>query len=193
VTAMDDFDRGLQASLHPQPGATAVAVSGTATTVGTSWWHTRLCETCGHTFRRGDRVIVDVAGRVSHLDRDLHCADDPEITRAGSADGDGDIRDFTTGVLAAWPPAADIPVVSTDAVPQLLAPPFAGFRRPFCLFCAHTFRPGEMVVVCPCRPRDTRCIQAVHRDPAQGLVCWESWRPDNRIAICPVMLTRTAA
>jgi hypothetical protein len=95
-------------------------------------------------------------------------------------------------LLATWPVADGIPVARADDVPGLLDPPAYGFRRLDCLFCAHTFRPGELVVVCPCSPRRRRCGAAVHRDPAQGLVCWESWRPDSQVPVCPIMLTRSA-
>jgi hypothetical protein len=190
MSEIDEFERGQAASFDPQPVGLAVEESGEAVTSGTSRWHTRICTTCGHTFRRGDRVLVDpVTREVRHLDPELRCAvaDAPDAAEPGT-----DVREFSAGLLAAWPVAGDVPVVRSDDLPELLDPPVAGFRRSCCLFCAHTFRPGEMVIVCPCRPLERRCVRAVHRDPARGLVCWESWRPDARIAVCPVMLTRMA-
>ena len=125
-------------------------------------------------------------GDVRHLDPALNCSD--------SGDGNGmstEVEEFTAGLLDAWPVSADLPVLRADDEPGLLAPPLGGLRRASCLFCAHTFRPGELVVVCPCRPRDPICRAAVHRDPALGLVCWESWRPGSQVNVCPVTLTRT--
>jgi hypothetical protein len=203
---VDDFLQGLDTATGPMPAASAAAVSGRAVTTSTSWWHTARCLTCGHTFRRGDRVLVDVAlHRVWHADPTLACAapacaDAADNARTGKQEagagqrraGVADVHEFSAGLLAAWPVADGIPVVHADDVPGLLDPPAYGFRRLDCLFCAHTFRPGEMVVVCPCSPRCRRCGAAVHRDPAQGLVCFESWRPDSQVPVCPIMLTRSA-
>jgi hypothetical protein len=180
-----EFDRGEAGAFDPQPRWTAT-VSGELVTGITSWWHARGCQACGHTFRRGDRVLVDAGtGNVRHLDPALGC---------GVVDGppaeDAQVADFTAGLLTAWPVTEAIRPVRTDDEPDLLAPPLAGLERASCLFCAHTFRPGELVVLCPCRPAQRLCRRAVHRDPGLGLVCWESWRPGSRVKVCPVTLTR---
>ena len=189
MSELTDFDLGLDASVNPQPAEVDAVVSGEAVTHGTSWWHTTPCVTCGHTFRRGDRVRVDAAARrVGHLDSRLGC-----LTPAASvAEAGLDSAEFSAGMLAAWPIRDGVSVIRTDHVPTLLDPPAHGFRRSSCLFCAHTFRPGEIVVLCPCTPFRPRCESAVHRDPAQGLTCWESWHPDSRVKVCPVMLSYTA-
>jgi len=187
MSDVEEFDWGLSAGTGSQKSV--IHESGPTVTTGDSWWHTRICTTCGHTFRRGDRVIVqETSGQVQHLQSGLGCAG---ADASDAAERGGDVLDFREGMLDAWQPAQDVTVVPAEAVPELLAPPYAGFRRARCLSCAHTFRPGELVVVCPCR--QGRCVRAVHRDPTRGLVCWESWRPDGRVEVCPVLLTRMGA
>jgi hypothetical protein len=189
MSELDAFEHGLEAPPGPQL-TVYLEADGSAVTIGTSWWHTALCTGCGHTFRRGDRVTVDRATRtVRHLNPALRCA---VSTPDGGAEASADEAEFSAGLHDAWPISGDLPVARVDDVPGLLAPPVHGFRRPACLFCAHTFRPGELVVVCPCTPLQPRCSSAVHRDPGQGLVCWESWHPDSKIKVCPVLLTRAA-
>ncbi|MBY8847833.1 hypothetical protein K7G98_03660 [Saccharothrix sp. MB29] len=179
------FDAGEAAAFDPQPVRDAGG-SGERITSLTSWWHTRWCQVCGHTFRRGDRVLV-ADSRVRHLDPTLDCAE----SGGGRAD-EAEVVRFTEGLLATWPVVGDVPLTRTDDVPGLLAPPLGGLRRAACLFCAHTFRPGEFVVMCPCTPAARVCARAVHRDPARGLPCWESWRPGSTLKVCPVTLTRLA-
>lgn len=183
--SVDDFERGLVAAFDPQPDR-AEAADGEAVTNVTSWWHHEWCETCGHTFRRGDRVLVDSAARrARHLAPSLGCAGP-----AGSSQAGAEVAEFTDGLLTTWPVVGDLPVRRTDDEPHLLHPPVGTLRRAVCLFCAHTFRPGEHVVICPCLPFERRCHNAVHRDPALGLVCWESWRPTGGLEICPILLHR---
>lgn len=183
---IDDFDRGVRQALDP---ALAPAIAGTgavAVTVGDSPWHTRRCTRCGHTLRRGDRVRVGADGRTAeHLDPTLGCAggDGGAAVPAGA-----DARDFSDALLEAWPVEGGVAVVPAEDVAGLLAPPSRGFPRTACLVCAHTFRPGELVVVCPCG--QGRCLSAVHRDPAGGLLCWEAWRDLDRHDRCPLLLTR---
>jgi len=185
-----DFERGLEAGLDPQPDDQR-DVSGEAVTSLNSWWHYRRCSTCGHTFRRGDRVLIrqepGVARVVGHLDPVLDCAADQASEITASA---AELAAFAEGLLAAWPPSEDLPITSLDAGDSRLAKPVGHFERSKCMFCAHTFRRGELVIVCPCQPSGPFCDAAVHRDPARGLVCWESWRPANRMSVCPIFLTR---
>jgi len=184
------FDIGMRGAFDPQDG------SAERITRITSWWHFRWCTTCGHTFRRGDRVHVDPSTRrIWHLEPGLGCAD-PGAQHQDAAhhprQDAAELREFLAGVDSAWPIADDVPVVLTDDEPHLLAPPIGGLRRMVCLHCAHTFRPHEFVVVCPCAPRSRECRFAVHRDPGLGLICWESWRPSGRLAVCPVTQRRLA-
>jgi hypothetical protein len=84
---------------------------------------------------------------------------------------------------------AHTPTVLTADHP-LARRPAPPFRRMTCMFCAHTFRPGETVIICPCSPGAPQCDAAVHRDPSRGLVCWESWHSGQRVKVCPVLLVR---
>ncbi|MFI5893097.1 hypothetical protein ACIA5D_23605 [Actinoplanes sp. NPDC051513] len=175
------FDAGRENAADPPPQLDT-AQDGASVTGVTSWWHNDRCTHCGHTFRRNDVVQVDGRTRtVTHLDPVLSC----EVEGEPGTD-DADVSAFVSGLLAAWPTAGDVPTVSTDEASYLLAPADRGFRRRSCLVCAHSFRPAEMVIICPCEPAERRCRAAVHRDPAQGLVCWEAWLPASELRACPV-------
>ncbi|MFE9448062.1 hypothetical protein [Streptomyces sp. NPDC006739] len=190
------FEAGMAAGLDPQEES--VQSGRTAVTHASSPWNHRLCTTCGQTFRRGDTVRVGDAGTtgsgtaaddVAHLAPALACAgaphEAPEGARADAADSAG----FAAGLLATWPPVDGVPVTALTADDwQVARPAIHGARPPRCLYCAHTFRAGEHVVLCPCSPNRPACGAAVHRDPAAGLACWENWRPEGRLTICPVKL-----
>jgi hypothetical protein len=188
MAAVDDvteFDTAMAATLDPQ-WQSPDQLGPHRVTGLRSWWCFARCRTCGHTFRPGDRVHVDDARReVSHLDPRLGCAGGTTAHQ-----DDQDVREFLAGLAAAFPVVGDLPVVTTDDETRLLDPPIGGLGRMACLFCAHTFRPGESVIVCPCRPTARECKFAVHRDPGLGLVCWESWRPDGVLRVCPVTQRR---
>ncbi|WP_322763384.1 hypothetical protein [Frankia sp. Cr2] len=229
------LEAGISEGLDPQPSGEALEgspVGGdgsrTAVTHSESWWTHLRCRTCGHTFRRGDRVRVrgaDDAGLVVHLDPALRCADKAATETAtdkanetvnGTAQDAGkdaeELAAFAAGLLAAWPPAGDVPIVrlaphalqvarpdlGPDA-PKLLNAPKSNAPKsnapkfldaPTCLVCGHTFRAGEHVVVCPCGMYRGFCVAAVHRDPVAGLTCWDDWRPDGALTHCPVTLNR---
>jgi hypothetical protein len=164
---------------------TSGAEVGPAVTTLVSWWNHLLCDRCGHSFRRGDRVLRDSrTWTVRHLDARLACAGagDDDAPTAPAAE----LAEFAAGVDEAWPPAVDVPVTQLAADDWRVLRPPGLLTRARCLFCAHTFRAGEHIVVCPCRPADPACGAAVHRDPAAGLVCWESWRPAGTVMACPV-------
>ncbi|MGP4045115.1 hypothetical protein [Streptomyces sp. 2A115] len=190
------FEAGMAAGLDPQEET--VQAGETAVTHVSSPWNHRLCTTCGHTFRRGDPVRVGAGpltdggaaqDDVSHLDPALACAGVAEEESEGPHSDAMDSADFAAGLLATWPPVDGVPAVPLTADDwQVARPAVHGARPPRCLYCAHTFRAGEHVVLCPCSPGRPACGAAVHRDPAAGLVCWESWRPDGRLAVCPVKL-----
>lgn len=182
VRVGEQFDAGATAGFDPQPRGDEEHHGDMITRI-TSWWHTTLCAGCGHTFRRGDRVRADARTRSAvHLDPALGCA-----VAADSRSADADVQAFVSGLLKAWPVVGDVPVVRTDEEPYLLRPADGGFSRQACLVCAHSFRRSELVIVCPCSPSQRRCRAAVHRDPGQGLVCWETWLPASTVAVCPVM------
>jgi hypothetical protein len=177
-----DFQRGLTAGL--QPRAAAREASGQAVTAIGSWWHHRRCTACGHSFRRGEQVRLGPGERdVRHLEPATDCD-------GAERDETPDTDVFTEALLAAWPAGPGVPVARLEPGHPLLDRKPGPYGRATCLFCAHTFRRGERVIVCPCQPDRRHCDAAVHRDPAMGLVCWESWRPSGRLQTCPVTLRR---
>jgi hypothetical protein len=163
---------GLMAAHDPENQAGPV--EGPATTTSRSPWHRTLCPVCRHTFRRGDRVEVEaVAGgrRVVHASEDLACA--RWVIRQGG--GPRPVDAFFRGMDAAWPPPDR--VVRLNWGHELLAEPPLECRRRSCAFCGHTFRHGDVVIICPCSPPPALCAAAIHRDPQKGLNCWESLYP----------------
>jgi hypothetical protein len=189
-----EFTAGIDDGFDPQPAGDDER-AGELVTHAFSWWNTATCTGCGHTFRRGDRVRVDPVRRVvGHLDAALGCLISPVATdRPGGDGGTGPVRDFVAGVLAEFPLPPDLLATLTDDVRGLLAPPDRGFGRNACLVCGHTFRSGEFVIVCPCRPAGRRCRAAVHRDPIRGLVCRENWRAGTDVRTCPITLQKVLA
>jgi hypothetical protein len=177
----DELRQGIADGLDPQV-ADPVNADGTAVTGAPSWWFHTRCRTCGHTFRRGDRVRVDRATRnVVHLEPGLGCAGGPATEEVRET------AEFTEGLLSEWP--ADRPV--TMLGPDDWRLPLPGARSaPGCLYCGHTFREGEHVVICPCRLGSPACGAAVHRDPARGLPCWERWKPEGDVPVCPTLKAR---
>lgn len=184
----DELALGISVGLEPRAAFADEGASGVAVTRSSSWWNRTLCRTCGHTFRRGDRALVDPAARtVMHLVPGLDCGTDPDGARtADGAPGDRDA--FTGGLLATWPANVPLSRIASDdwRVPR------PGGRKsvPACLYCGHTFRAGEYVVICPCQPGQPACETAVHRDPAAGLPCWDRWRPAGRLSVCPTTTAR---
>ncbi|GAA3250371.1 hypothetical protein ACFO1B_40090 [Dactylosporangium siamense] len=180
------FDAGLAGAGEVRP-VTGPVRPGERITTLQSPWHTTYCDGCGHTFRRGDRVRVDQGGAVRHTSSLLSCAGPAD----GGVNAEAEVLEFTEGLERTWPVRGELPIRRTEDEPHLLLGPIGGLRRHVCLFCAHTFRPGELVIVCPCQAGARRlCRRAVHRDPSQGLVCWETWSPASKLKVCPVMLTK---
>jgi hypothetical protein len=182
---------GIEIGLEPQARFADDGASGVVITRSSSWWNYRRCTTCGQTFRRGDRVLVDSVRRtVQHLVPGLACGSDPGLV-CGSDPGlvamaGADRNAFTVGLLRTWPPA--VPVTRIKAGDWRIPRPGSTRPAPKCLYCGHTFRDGEYVVVCPCQSdqgRPPACGAAVHRDPAAGLPCWDNWQPGGRLVICP--------
>lgn len=185
------FRLGERAAFEPPPDA---GESGQTTTTRVSWWNHLICATCGHTFRRGDRVRIDQASSaVVHLDPALGCAtanQHDEAVRQVAASGSPELDDFAEGLVASWPSAGGTPVTRLGHGDWRTTKPRPPLERARCLFCAHTFRENEHVVVCPCSPANPACGAAVHRDPIAGLVCWESWQPTGRVRLCPLTSSR---
>lgn len=164
-----------------------------ATTTLASWWNHLQCETCGHTFRRGDRVRLDATtSAVSHLDPALECGAPPlaDSREAQDPRSGADLAEFADGIDATWPPAGGTPVIQLSPGDWRTSRPRPPLPRARCLYCGHTFRNDEHVIICPCSPAEPACGAAVHRDPAAGLVCWESWQPTGEVRMCPVTSTR---
>lgn len=176
------FRLGERAAFEPppEPGQT-----GRIKTTLVSWWNHLICDTCGHTFRRGDWVSHDAdTSAVAHLDPALGCAADPDASAAKPADAES--NEFADGMAETWPPAGGVPVTRLAHGDWRTVKPRSPLERDRCLYCAHTFRAGEQVVVCPCDPASPVCGAAVHRDPAVGLACWEGWQPTGQVRLCPV-------
>jgi hypothetical protein len=204
----DVFDRGIEAGQFPLPEIQEGSETDTITTGKSRWLGTR-CETCNQTFRPGDRVQVWADRTVSHLDPALECrreeaapADDDSDETADEAPAPGsglteaaevaaDDNDmFVAGLDRAWPPANDVPVFRLTRQNWQITTPKSGSTSPVCLGCGHTFRAGDMVIICPCAdagddPRRGFCQLAVHRDPARGLCCWDDWAPTGELHRCP--------
>jgi hypothetical protein len=179
---------GTRLGLDPQPALAQDHADGVVVTRSWSWWNGVRCRTCGHTFRRGDRALVVAAARtVQHLVPGLVCGTDP---RPGADRGTAEQDELAAGLLATWP--ADVPI--SRLAPDDWRIPRPGRRGstypPACLYCGHSFRAGEYVVICPCAPRLQACGAAVHRDPVAGLPCWDSWRPEGELAVCPTTMAR---
>ncbi|MEO3855568.1 hypothetical protein [Acrocarpospora sp. B8E8] len=178
----EELTRGIEAGLAPAPSEPETR-EGRAVTVPSHWWFNLVCRTCGHTFRRGDAVLVDLVARmVRHLEPGLDCAGGP------GAEPSATVAEFAAGLQDGWP--ASVPLIRLAKDDWRVPRPGQRQAAPRCRYCAHTFRPGEHVVVCPCRVGDPSCGAAVHRDPARGLSCWERWQPDGVVAICPVAKTK---
>lgn len=163
--------------------------TGQQVTSSRSPWGTLRCRTCRHTFREGDEVQVDAdyAGAgvvgVGHLDPALNClAEAPPY-----ADGK-DLEEFVAGIGSVWRSTRQTTVLA-QGHPLVAEPPGHGPRQA-CLLCAETFRVSEVVVICPCGLKPETCLAAVHRDPARGLRCWETWRPSGVLDLCPVYVEK---
>jgi len=172
---------GISVGLEPQAAFADDTASGVVITRSSSWWNRTRCRTCGHTFRRGDRALVSAAARTAqHLMPGLDCGVDPDTASALST---ADRDDFADGLLTTWP--ANVPVSRLAPDDWRIPRRGSGPASPTCLYCGHTFRAGEHVVICPCQPTMLTCEAAVHRDPAAGLPCWDRWQPTGRLAVCP--------
>jgi len=176
---------GIEVGLEPTAGFADDGASGVVATRSSSWWNYLRCKTCGHTFRRGDLALVDAVARTAqHLVPGLACGTDPDAIALAGAGRDRD--EFAAGLLGTWPPNA--PVYRIASGDWRLPRPGSTWLAPTCLYCGHTFRVGEYVIVCPCQSDQglpPACATAVHRDPAAGLPCWDNWQPSGKLKICP--------
>ena len=193
---------GIEVGLEPQAGFASDGTSGVVVTRTSSWWCYRRCPACGQTFRHGDRVLIDAVRRTAlHLVPGLACGAEPGPDGAGDGTaGDGtagptvagdDKGELTAGLLSSWPTGIRLSRIAADD--WRLPRPGARHQAPTCLYCGHTFRAGEYVVTCPCQSAQglaAACGAAVHRDPAAGLPCWDSWQPGGTLTVCPTTTAR---
>lgn len=181
-----DLQRGEAEALDPV-NAEAVEGGRAVTTLQSRWLH-RLCPVCGHTFRPGDEVDVAPDGTVRHDGGLLPCAvgHDPDDDHSPARESaPAELADFFTGLHESWPPPDDLPVRRLEEGDSLLDPPIHGFRRHTCAVCAHTLRPLDHVIICPCSPDRPLCAVAIHRDLLRGLHCWSAWDPGAVRQHCP--------
>jgi hypothetical protein len=176
------FEAGLD-SARDEAGVSALERGEIAVTSLTAQWLYSLCPQCRHTFRVGDRVKRKPGVGVVHCSPQLDCLGGSPSAMEG---GTREITEFFAGLDEEWPPPQDVRVVVLEPGHPLLAPPRAGFRRKSCMVCSHTFRPLDLVVVCPCSPGGPLCEVGVHRDPVHGLACLEMWNPSGTNTHCPV-------
>ncbi len=179
--AAEQFETGLHHGLDPP---NAEMSEGEAMTTLYSPWVGAKCVTCLHTFRPDDTVLIELGEReglvVRHSSAALPCAD-PSQPPAGI--GAATATAFFAGVDCENASPGGAPVRHLLAGDALLV------RRPdrhHCRVCAHTFRPLEAVVVCPCSPDDPICALAIHRDPGRGLTCLDDWKPTGVFTRCPM-------
>lgn len=172
-----EFAIGLRAGLDPTNAA--AAAGGRAVTALRSPWLHRLCDRCGHTFRRGDPVDVAADHSVRHVESFAPCRSAESLAEAAEVEAE-----FFEGVNAAWPAPDGARVERLSLDHPLTRPPNRAFGRRRCAVCAHTFRAQDQVVICPCSPDAPLCSAAVHRDPAHQLHCWDDWQRAGK-RFCP--------
>ncbi len=160
--------------------------TGPAWTTENSAWLGLVCEggptECGHTFRVDDRVFVEYEEGTGRLRRVRH--DTPALPCSERVDSEilppREVSErFFAGIARTNPPE-----MSTTRLRP--GHPLVAARRDRqrCKFCGDTFRPLEEVIMCPCRPADPMCQTALHRDPRQGLLCYDEWTKDVDLAKC---------
>lgn len=195
--AREAFERGALRGRDPESSEGArEARGGAAVTSLRSSWLGRPCGRCGHTFRRGDGVVVSPEREVIHAwDGALSCPGEVRgagrVKERGGEQARGDERAaFYAGVARAYPPPAELPIVRLAPDHPLVAPSAPVFRRAACALCGHSLRPFDEVVICPCSPDAPLCSGAVHRDPLRTLYCWDEWQKSHLGRFCPVTSRR---
>ncbi|MFE4972070.1 hypothetical protein ACFRAR_08120 [Kitasatospora sp. NPDC056651] len=192
VEALRQFRLGLGGA--PEPAAAAGDASGTGEGAGNTRITVtdrllqqmgaagRSCQECSHTFRLGEAVALVGSPTeeflLRHHDADFCTSESDAHPRAGEAARAA--AEFHEGLDAAYPPEHGLRLSRLDPGHPLLArfdqsvPGGANQRRFACWVCGATLRTGEVVVHCPCGQSEP-CMSAIHRDPAQGLMCYDHW------------------
>jgi hypothetical protein len=181
----EDFVAGKESFLDEsrQPLKPGKAVE----TSSLSPWLYLKCPGCKHSFRVGDRVDLGKYG-AQHSPFPEGC---PSSSVSGKYPAES--AAFFDGLQEGWPAPADQRIVRLTLGSAQVAPPLGGFSRSRCPVCAHTFRPGDEVLICPCSLSAARssfepCNVAIHRDPMRKLSCWELWNPGKKLETCPITL-----
>jgi hypothetical protein len=164
------FEDGIRRGLDPGD----VGLRGPAHTTDHSFWRAGPCPVCRHTFRPGDPVWLEPDGDrivVCHDSSALPCRSKQQPPVPARPEIPPEVRRFhgTADQL-------DEKIASLGIFELLPGHPLlAGGRRlrRTCVVCSHTFRPYELVAVCPCRARSVTCHLAAHRDAAAGLTCFD--------------------
>ncbi len=186
------FREGLKASLDPYNKDRLRG--GTAKTTLSSAWLYKKCPRCSHSFRLDDAVYITTEGQVLHDSPALDCAG-----RQGTADDDmaDEVFEFYSGIIESYLPERTVlPQIVTPGNPvvaHLLDAPGHGFKRYQCGICAHTIRPNDIIVLCPCHPEAPGCRLAIHLDPFRGLNCWGAWNSNVKEAYCPAFSQKLQA
>jgi len=175
------FERGLRRGRDPVNNGG----DGPATTTADSVWLADYCDGCGHSFRRGDRVLVRWGPplTVRHFQSEAPCSEDDET--GGEAADDA----FHQALDRANPPPSGMAAHRLLPGHPLLVPVRPRLR---CAFCSKTFRPYEMAAVCPCSPDDPKCGLGVHRDPGRGNDCYDAWVANGPLSHCPTTFQKVA-
>lgn len=175
-----EFNKGQSAAMDPV-NKTVNQDGHAITSLFSPWLHSH-CPICKHSFRLGDEVFVTSNDNVVHDGDELACRNNDSVIKHHSEESIA----FFQGLDATWPPPKGLPVVRLEKEHYLLEPPLASFKRHTCAVCCHTFRPGDIVIICPCSPDKPKCGIAVHRDSLHNLDCWGLWGSDdqNKLQYC---------
>jgi hypothetical protein len=173
------FEQGLKTTLDPTNAL--IVQGGRGVTTLQSPWLYQSCSICSHTFRVDDEVAISQEGIIRHDSALLPCAAEKSLKLVQTQE----TGDFFRGLDEIWKPPQQLLIHRLEEGHPLLAPPYRHFKRHICAVCAHTLRPLDAVVICPCSPNEPRCQIAVHRDPAHYLYCWEDWKPTEYGLHCP--------
>lgn len=182
---VQELRRGEQAAVD-EGMALVMAKGGVAVTLVTSPWLFQICPECLHTFRVGDEVEVELDKSIRHAGSRGQCL----CELAGTADPAGEAARFYEGLNEAWPAPEEFHILRLEPGHELLARPRGATGRRSCAICAHTFRPNDLVVICPCSPAEPLCAAAIHRDVIHNMTCWDAWNPDKVREYCPVTSRR---
>lgn len=183
----DDLENGFERGRRRGRDPVNTGRDGAAMTTADSLWLADFCEECGHTFRQGDRVMVQFGPplTVQHHTAALPCSHAVEVV-GEVADG-ARSRAFHDALDAANPPPDGMRAERLQPGHRLLV---EVRPRLHCAFCSKTFRAYEMAVVCPCNPEEPKCGLGVHRDPGRGNDCFDAWIANGPLARCPTSLQK---